>query len=909
MTHASGTALRAPAAVHAASVDETFAALDVTPEGLSADEAARRLETVGPNRLPEKAPDPAWKRLLRHFNDVLIYVLLAAAVLKAFLLEWVDVGVILAVAIINALIGFIQEGRAQRALDGLRSMLSVRAQVRRDGEWVSTDAEKLVPGDVVRVKSGDRIPADIRITHSTELRAEEAGLTGESEPVTKSADPVDEASGVGDRTSIGHSGSLVVSGRGTGVVVATGADTEIGRISTMIESVEQLSTPLERKIHRFSILLARIILSVAVLLIVFGFAVHDYPVPLLLTVAVAFAVAAIPEGLPAIVTITLSLGVQAMARRNAITRRLTSVETLGSVTVICSDKTGTLTKNEMTVERVVTAAANYEVTGTGYDPRGGIRLDGGDVDISTQDALRQLVTVMAVANDSGLREKDDTWSIVGEPTEGALITFAHKAQAVPVGFERLAAVPFESEHKLMATLDRSPEGDVTVHVKGAPDRVLDRCVAQLGANGESEPLDADFWHARIAELSADGLRVLAAAQRAAEPDTSDLALAHLDDDLVFVGVVGILDPPRPEAIEAIEDAKRAGIRVKMITGDHAGTATAIGRQMGIIDPDDDHADEAITGAELDAASDDELRDIVQRYDTFARVSPEHKLRIVEALQAHNEVVAMTGDGINDAPALRRADVGVAMGIKGTEATKEAAEIVLADDNFATIARAVEEGRRTFDNIVKSVVFLLPTNGAQSLVLLVAVLLGLSIPLAPVQILWVNLIAAVTLSLALAFEPAEADVMKRAPRIPDRPIVGAAHLIQIALASLLIGGGTFAMYYLARGQGVDDPQAQSLAVTTLAVAQIGYLLTCRNLRGATVSPAQWFSNPIVWLSIGGLLVLQALFVYAPFMNTLFGSAPLPASSWALAFAIAAAVYVAIEVTKAITRRLMPEAAPR
>jgi magnesium-transporting ATPase (P-type) len=890
---------------HARSLDEVFEQLEVSEDGLTSDEAQTRLERAGPNRLPDAESDPVWLRFARHFNDVLIYVLLAAAFLKAILGEWVDFGVILAVAVANAVIGFIQEGRAERALAGLRSMMSLTAQARRDGHWVEVDAASLVPGDVVRLRSGDRVPADLRIVEATELRAEESGLTGESEPVDKRASPVAQDAGIGDRFSMAYSGSLVASGRGVGVVTATGADTELGRISAMIDEVEHQETPLERQIRQFSSTLSKVILGVAVFLLAFGWGVHDLELFLLLTAAVAFAVAAIPEGLPAVVTITLARGVQHMARRNAITRNLTSVETLGSVTVICSDKTGTLTRNEMTVQRVVTPERSYTVEGVGYEPTGRILTDEREAGPRTDPDLRALITANAVANDAALQEQDGRWQVVGEPTEGALRTLADKAGVGIDDVTRLALVPFESEHKLMATLDELPDGQRMIHVKGAPDRILDRCVAEQTADGATRALDRAAWGARVDELSDQGLRVLAAAQRPAESDREELRLADLDGDLVLVGIVGILDPPRPEATEAVAEAKRAGIQVKMITGDHAGTATAIGRQMGIIDPSDpasrDHATHAITGRELDEASDDDLRDIVERYDTFARVSPEHKLRLVQALQANGEVVAMTGDGVNDAPALRRADVGVAMGIKGTEATKEAAEIVLADDNFATIERAVEEGRRTFDNIQKSVAFLLPTNGAQSLVLLTAVLLGLPLPLEPVQILWVNLIAAVTLSLALAFEPAEPDVMLRAPRVPGSAIIDRRALTKIVVASLLIGGVTLTVYFVARAQGTAEAERQTLAVTMLAMGQVGYLFNCRNLRGSSLRRELLFSNRAVWLSVAALLLFQGLFVYAPIMHTLFGSAPLPVTGWGITLAASAAIFLVVEGVKAMLRR--------
>ncbi len=889
-------------AFHAAPIEHVLDRLGSDAGGLTGDDAAARLEEHGPNQLPESESDPVWLRLARHFDDVLIYILLVAAVLKAVLGEWVDFGVILTVAVANGVIGFVQEGRAERALAGLRSMLSLTAQVRRDGSWVEVEATELVPGDVVRLRSGDRVPADLRLIQVTELRAEESGLTGESEPVDKQVEPVEAGAGIGDRLSMAYSGSLVSSGRGTGVVTATGGGTEIGRISAMIDQVESLSTPLERQIRSFSTALSRAIVAVAALMLVVGWTVHNLEVVLLLTAAVAFAVAAIPEGLPAVVTITLAGGVQRMARRNAITRNLTSVETLGSVTVICSDKTGTLTRNEMTVQQVVTPDRGYTVEGIGYEPTGSVHAGDRRASLDDDPDLRALVRVNALANDASLQEVDGAWQVVGEPTEGALRTLADKVGFDPAGADRRAVVPFESEHKLMATLDDLPDGTRMVHVKGAPDRILDRCAAERTADGERRDLDRGAWEARIDELSADGLRVLAAAERPAGEGITELALADLDEGLVLVGLVGILDPPRPEAIEAVTEAKRAGIQVKMITGDHAGTATAIGRQMGIIDEsaDDDHATGAITGSELDRADDEELRGIVERYDTFARVSPEHKLRLVRALQANGEVVAMTGDGVNDAPALRQAEVGVAMGIKGTEATKEAAEIVLADDNFATIERAVEEGRRTFDNIQKSIVFLLPTNGAQSLVLLTAVLLGLDLPLEPVQILWVNLIAAVTLSLSLAFEPPEPDVMRRPPREPGAPIISRTMIVKILLASLLIGGATLATYFIARAGDLDQAHRQTLAVTMLAVAQIGYLFSCRNLRGTSFRRGTWFSNPVVWVSVAALVVLQGLFVYVPVMHTLFGSTALPVANWSILVAAAAGVFLVMEAAKLVVQ---------
>src|SRR5262245_14971901 len=759
------------ALAHSRSIAEVLAVLGSSGDGLDNDTARERLATYGENKLPAKRPRPAILRFFAHFNDVLIYILIAAGVLKAILGEWVDFAVIIAVAVINALVGFLQEGRAQRALDSIRGMLSVTAQVRRDGDWQKVDAQTLVPGDVVRIASGDRIPADMRLLEVSNLRVEESALTGESLPTTKSVAEVGADAGLGDRLSMVYSGTIVSAGAGTGVVTATGAGTEIGRIQSLIADVETIETPLTRKLDRFGRQLSLGILGMAALMLVIGKLIHQFSVGELITAAISFAVAAIPEGLPAVVTITLALGVQQMARRNAITRKLSAVEALGAVNVICSDKTGTLTQNEMTARTVVTAHHQFDVTGTGYRPDGGIELDETPIAPADHPDLAAVLTTMAVCNDARVQEIDGQWRVVGEPTEGALRTLTLKAGVDDTDWPRLGVVPFESANKFMVTLNAAPHGERNLHVKGAPDRLLDRSATQ--ARGQSaEPLDRGFWEARIDELSGQGLRVLAAARRPAL-DSDALDIGDVDDGLEFLGLVGIVDPPRPEAITSIETCHAAGIQVTMITGDHAGTARAIAREMGIIKAGQEPR--VLTGAELEAMSQPRLREVADEVDVYARTSPEHKLRIVSALQAQGKVVAMTGDGVNDAPALTRADIGVAMGIKGTEATKEAAGIVLADDNFATIERAVEEGRRIYDNIRKSVLFMLPTNGAQSLIILVAILLGFALPLQPVHILWVNMVTSVTLSLALVFEKAEAGLMARPPRTSRQGLVNRAHV--------------------------------------------------------------------------------------------------------------------------------------
>ncbi|MBX3746601.1 MAG: cation-transporting P-type ATPase [Verrucomicrobiae bacterium] len=889
---------------HAMSADEVLQVLASSPDGLGTDEVLRRREQVGPNRLPEPESEGFFKRFFKHFHDLLIYILIAAAAVTAALGHWVDTVVILGVVVLNATIGFLQEGKAEQALAGIRRMLSPHAVARRDGGWTEIEAVDLVPGDIVRLKSGDRVPADLRLIEANNLRIEESSLTGESVPVGKTPSPTAADASLGDRHGMAYSGTLVAAGRGTGVATATGPSTELGRINRMISEVRTLATPLTRQMNQFGRILSVVIVGMAGLMMLIGWRLHDLAPGELFLAAIGFAVAAIPEGLPAILTITLALGVQRMASRNAITRKLNAVETLGSVTTICSDKTGTLTRNEMTVRHVVTASAAYEVSGTGYQPEGTITRDGQEASLDRDADLAAVIEVMAVCNDSEIREADGGWEVTGEPTEGAMRTLARKAGFEDTKYRRVAAIPFESENKFMATLHRLPDGGARILLKGAPDRLLDRCRQQRSATGAPESLDRAFWERRIDALGNQGLRVLAAAARDVDEAHDELTPDDLGDGMIFLGLVGIIDPPRPEAIEAIRICRQAGIRVKMITGDHAGTAQAIGREMGIGD-----GSPAVTGAELEAASDDDLRRLVRKADLFARTSPEHKLRLVTALQAGGEVVAMTGDGVNDAPALRRADVGVAMGIKGTEATKEAAEIVLADDNFSSIERAVEEGRTIYDNLRKAILFILPTNGAEALVILAAIVLGFALPLTPVQILWVNMVTAVTLALALAFEPAEPGVMRRPPRDPRAPILGRAFLWRIAFVSLLIGGATIAVFLVEKRLEATVELARTLAVNTLVCSQAFYLFNSRFLRESSLSMRGLFSNRIVWLAVAILALLQLLFVYAPFMQTLFGSTPLEWRHWLIPLGIGLGVFLLVETEKAVLRAIEARARRR
>ena len=894
------------AAPWAQEAHEVLSGLETRTTGLTTAEAEARLATAGPNRLPAPQRDPFFKRLLVHLDDILIVILLIAAVVKALMGDWVDFSVILAVAVINTAIGMIQEGRAEKALDAIKGMLSVRAHAMRDGTVSDVDAETLVPGDVVKVRPGDRVPADCRLVEAANLQVEESALTGESVPAVKTVDAVGADANVGDRTSMLFSGTLVVAGSGTAVVTATGVSTEIGRITTMISEAESLETPLARTLSTFGKRLAWLILGMGAFMMLIGWLVHGLSGNELVSATIGFAVAAIPEGLPALVTITLALGVQQMARRRAITRRMAAVETLGSVSTICSDKTGTLTQNEMTVRVVRTRAHAYDVEGGGYAPVGAIVRDGAAVTPAPGDDLHSLAEVMGLANDAHIEEIDGRWQLVGEPTEGGVLVLSRKAGITGQGWSRVAEIPFESATKYMATLSQDPSGARHVLVKGALDSVAARCSTQLGANGV-EPFDPTFWDQQVAELGGQGLRVLAAARQEVPAGTDTLPSAG-PTGLTLIGLVGIVDPPRPEAITAIAEARNAGIAVTMITGDHAGTATAIAHEMGIIDDVDAPS---LTGAELEAMDDEALAAVVQSVHVYARTSPEHKIRIVRALQSHGEVVAMTGDGVNDAPALTQADVGVAMGIKGTEATKEAADVVLADDNFATIEQAVAEGRRIYDNIRKAVLFLLPTNGAQSIVILVAILFGWAVlPLLPVQVLWINMITSVTLSLPLANEPREPGIMNRPPRDPDVPLISAPFLRRILFVSALIGVITLALFWWEHDvNGMPAAQAQATAVTMLALGQLAYLFSCRFLDRSSFTLDVLRGNGTLWWSAAALILLQVAFLYLPFMQSLFRVAPIGLREWGITAGLAVVIFLVVEGIKAISLRRSPIAVRR
>ncbi|MDY6980784.1 MAG: cation-transporting P-type ATPase, partial [Pseudomonadota bacterium] len=839
---------------HALTSTDVFKHLASDEQGLNESEAQQRREQYGPNQLRAQQIEPAWRRLLRQFNNVLIYVLLGAGVITLLLGHWIDSGVIFGVVIINAVIGFVQEGKAQKALAAIQQLLTRQARIRRNGQIQTVDATQLVPGDVVLLQSGDKVPADLRLFKSRQLRIDESLLTGESIAAEKSSEPDKPECLLADRASMAYSGTLVTYGQGMGVVVATGDDTEVGRISDMLQSVVTLTTPLLRKIAEFSRWLTGAILIIATVTFAFGVLVKDYTISEMFLAAVGLAVAAIPEGLPAIMTITLAIGVQRMARRNAIIRRLPAVETLGSVTVICSDKTGTLTQNVMIARTVVTANDRYTVSGDGYEPYGDFSQDQKSIEVETDPVLSELSRAALLCNDARIEKVNEQWQLNGDPTEGALVVLGMKAGLEPdyqsEEWPRDDAIPFESEHRFMATLHHDHAGHGFIYVKGAPEQILAMSSHQR-TDGETTPLDTRYWHDQMQQLAEDGQRVLAIAFNTAGSDQRELNFNDVEAGLTLLGMVGIMDPPRDEAIESIRQCHTAGIRIKMITGDHAITALAIARNMGIVDD----KSKALTGADLDQNDDEALRDIVQKTDIFARVSPEQKLRLVEALQSQNNVVAMTGDGVNDAPALKRADVGVAMGKKGTEVAREAAEVVLADDNFASIARAIEEGRIVYDNLKKSIMFILPTNGGEALTLVGAILLGMMLPITPVQILWINMVTAVTLALSLAFEPAEGQVMARPPRDPDEPVFTPFLIWRIGFVSLVLAAGTFGLFFWERAQGTGINEARTMAVNVLVLFEMFYLLNARFLIENSLTWRVLMNNRYVLYAIGLLILLQ------------------------------------------------------
>ncbi|MGD9508140.1 MAG: HAD-IC family P-type ATPase [Geminicoccaceae bacterium] len=887
-------------AAHDRSAETVLAALNSAGDGLSADEARARRAAHGPNALPEARSRHPLVRFLAQFNNPLIYFLLLSAVAAWLLGHHVDASVILAVVLVNAVVGYVQEGKAEQALAAIRKMVVPRASALRDGRRVSIAVEDLTLGDVVLLEPGDRVPADLRLLKAKGLLVDEALLTGESVVAEKDTIPVPAMAPLGDRHCMAYSGTLVVAGQAAGVVVAIGTATEIGRISTMLEAVEQLTTPLLRQMNRFSRRFAWTAFAGAAALFAFAVLFRGYDWPDALIAVVALSVGVIPEGLPAVITITLAIGVQRMAARKAIVRRLPAVETLGATSVICSDKTGTLTRNEMTAQRVVGQRDEVSASGSGYAPEGRLTAERGEDDAASIAAIMPVIRCGLLCNDAHLRRQDGRWAIEGDPMEAALVALAMKAGLDPdherAEWRRLDEIPFDAAHRFMACLYESRAGERIVFLKGAPERLLEMAVSEAGPTGE-RPLDPAWWAERIASAASAGERVLGFALRHVGPDHARLTQADLGSGVSFLGIVGFIDPPRDEAIAAIAECRAAGIEVKMITGDHAATAGAIARQLAMADDP-----RVTTGAELDRMPGAALPELARHTTVFARASPEHKLHIVRALQSQGAVVAMTGDGVNDAPSLKQADIGIAMGLKGTEAAKEASQMILLDDNFATIVNAVHEGRTVYDNIRKVVAWTLPTNGGEVLTVIAAIIGGFLLPMTAAQILWINLILTVTLGLVLAFEPSEPGVMGRPPRDAQAPLLSPFLLWRVGLVSCLFAVAALAVFFGALGAGRDLATARTMVVNTIVVLEIFYLFNVRYMNMTSITLRGVVGTPAVLVAVAAVVVAQFAFTYLPFMHELFDSRPLGLADGFLIVAIGVGLMFLLEGEKLLLRRL-------
>ncbi|MBW4517860.1 MAG: HAD-IC family P-type ATPase [Timaviella obliquedivisa GSE-PSE-MK23-08B] len=840
--------------------------------GLTLDEIPKRQTQYGYNRLASQSRESRWRRFLQQFQQPVQYILLVAATVTALFKEPVDASVIFTVAIGNALIGFIQESKAENAIAALAEVVTMSATVFRDEEKVQISSSELTLGDLVVLTAGDKVPADLRLTDAFDLQIDESGITGESVPIIKVTEQLPQDISLADRINMAYTGSLVTAGQGMGLVTAIADQTEAGRVAQLMQQSGHLKTPLTRKIEKFSrtLLYAVLVLAAMALAIGIGRGGDFFET---FKAAVALAVSAVPEGLPAIVTITLAIGVSRMAKRHVIIRELPAVETLGSTTVICSDKTGTLTKNQMTVQEIAAGGQQYSVTGVGYEPQGEILYNQQRVNLTTNAALRDCLLAGLLCNDSHLQLGDDQWEIVGDPTEGALLIAAEKAGldrgALDTELPRLDVLPFSSKAQYMATLHQQGT-DRGVYVKGSIEAILPRCRSLMNSQAEQTALDVALTQQQAEAMAQKGLRVLAFAKKTIAPDAETIEPDELEQDLVFLGLQGMIDPPRPEAIAAVRDCHTAGIKVKMITGDHPTTATAIAQMIGL-----QQSQTAFTGRELVQMNSDGLGNAVEATDVFARVAPEQKLRLVEALKAKGEIVAMTGDGVNDAPALKQADIGVAMGM-GTEVAKEAAHMILTDNNFASIGAAVEEGRTVYRNLRRAIGFILPISGGESLTVLLGVLLGTILPIVPVQILWVNLVSAIALSLPLAFEPKSQRAMQQPPRNPSEALLSKSLIFRVLIISIWNCIVTFGMFEWALKMTNDADIARTVAINALVASETFYLLTISSFVPSVMANLFGHRRPISYAPVigaGALGILQVLFSQWSVMNGLFDTQPL------------------------------------
>jgi len=871
-------------------------------KGLSEKEVEARLQRYGENRITPKKRQSSLLRFLLQFNQPLIYILLGATVVTLLLKEYPDAAVIFAVVLINSIIGYIQETKALKAIDALSKSMSTTATVIRNGKQSVINSVQLVPGDLVLVQPGDKMPADLRLISVRDLQVDESALTGESVAAEKSTTQVAADAIIGDRQNMGFATTVVTYGTGRGVVVTTGDQTEVGKINETIASAEELDTPLTLKIKKFSHTLLWVILSLAIVIIGVAYFRGESLADAFM-VAVALMVGAIPEGLPAAVTIMLAIGVGQMAKRRAIIRKLVAVETLGSTNVICSDKTGTLTENQMTVQKILAGGELFEATGIGYKPEGEVLYQGQKLVVTEKPALKILLRAGVLCNNSRIIEEDGRWIAEGDPTEAALISAAEKAgikdHYVDQYYPRIDEIPFQSEYQYMASLHQHDKN--ILFLKGSVEAILRSSDQMLTKSGEITPIDKNRVEKHVEELAAQGLRVLAFAYK--EFDSSKTSVDHPDvaGGMTFIGLQGMIDPPRKEAIEAVELCQQAGIQVKMITGDHALTAATIATELGIEGKRENGALKALTGLELQKLSDAELHEVAEEVSVFARVSPDQKLRLVKALQATDKVVAMTGDGVNDGPALKQANIGVAMGITGTEVAKDASDMVLTDDNFASIEAAVEEGRGVLDNLTKFIVWTLPTNLGEALVILASIAFATQLPLAPVQILWINMTTAILLGLMLTFEPKEPGIMDRPPIPSRKPILTFPLIMRTLLVGTLIMLASFILFRYEISRGSSLAQAQTVATTVFIVMEAFYLYNCRSLR-RSVREIGFFSNKWVYYGTFVMLILQLIFIHVPFMNTLFGSAPIGLDSWLWILASGFALFIIVSLEKTIRKKL-------
>ncbi|EDZ62004.1 cation-transporting P-type ATPase [Sulfurimonas gotlandica GD1] len=877
-----------------------------TESGLERAEVEKRREKYGKNTLTVKKTISPLVRFLVQFHQALVYILLVAIGVKLYLGAYVDASVIFGVVLLNAIIGFAQESKALNALAALSQALLTTSTVLRSGEKQQINAKELVVGDIVLLQSGDKVPADIRLLSSRELQIDESALTGESTSVAKMEIPLKKETSLADRSNMLYSSTLVTYGMGTGIVVEIGDNTEIGHISKLLNNTQVLTTPLTRKISKFSHILLLVILGLATLTFLIGLW-HGNSWESLFMASVALSVAMIPEGLPAVMTIILAIGVSRMSKQNTIIRHLPAVETLGSTTIICSDKTGTLTRNEMTVQELFTANENFEISGIGYIPDGEIRQLNNKCEVSKKPTLLELLKAGLLCNDSMLKGSEKSWTIEGDPTEGALLVSAKKAyidfDLLYTQMPRVDTIPFESQYQYMATLhfDKKMNQHI-VYLKGSVESVLERCSTYLDINGNPVPIINEEIHIQVQSMAKKGLRVLAFAKLITQSNIQSLSHDNVAHGLEFIGLQGMIDPPREEAIRSIEACKTAGIQVKMITGDHVITATAIATKMGLIQSVMKNEETvAITGKELEVLNKDELIQASKSASVFARVTPEQKLRIVEALQADGEIVAMTGDGVNDAPAVRKANIGIAMGITGTEVAKEAADMVLTDDNFASIEAAVEEGRGVLDNIIKFLGFILATNFGEGLVIIVAILVNETLPILPVQALWINMTASIFLGLTLAFEPREPGLMQKQPRLPSLPLLNGEMIFRIFLVGLMLLGGSFGLFELALNRGASLEEARTIAVNVFAVGESFYLLNSRSLR-FSIFKLGIFTNMWIWGGVLAMITASIALTYLPIMNQMFHTAPIGLNDWLHIFGVGLIIYSVVSIEKIIRQRL-------